>query len=80
MDCTLPDSSVHGISQARTQEWFAIPFPEDRQNQGIERAFLTSPALACEFFTTSTTWEASFLRMSMNFNKYFSMTAFLVAE
>ena len=24
MDCSLPGSSVHGISQARILEWFAI--------------------------------------------------------
>ena len=26
MDCGLPGSSVHGILQARTLEWVAIPF------------------------------------------------------
>ena len=26
MDCTLPGSSVHGISQARILEWVAISF------------------------------------------------------
>ena len=26
MDCSLPDSSVHGILQARILEWVAIPF------------------------------------------------------
>ena len=26
MDCSLPDSPVHGICQARTLEWVAIPF------------------------------------------------------
>ena len=26
MDCNLPGSSVHGISQARIQEWVAISF------------------------------------------------------
>ena len=26
MDCSLPGSSVHGIPQARTLEWVAIPF------------------------------------------------------
>ena len=26
MDCSLPGSSVHGILQARTLEWLAIPF------------------------------------------------------
>ena len=26
MDCSPPGSSVHGISQARTLQWVAIPF------------------------------------------------------
>ena len=26
MDCSLPGSSVHGILQARTLEWAAMPF------------------------------------------------------
>ena len=26
MDCSLPDSSIHGISQARVLEWVAIVF------------------------------------------------------
>ena len=26
MDCSLPDSSVHGISQARILEWVAVSF------------------------------------------------------
>ena len=26
IDCSLPDSSVHGILQARMLEWVAIPF------------------------------------------------------
>ena len=36
MDCSLPGSSVHGISQARTLEWVALSFsrrssqPQDR--------------------------------------------------
>ena len=29
MDCSLPDSSVHGISQARVLEWGAIAFSRD---------------------------------------------------
>ena len=28
MDCSLPDSSVHGILQARVLEWGAIAFSE----------------------------------------------------
>ena len=43
MDCSLPDSSVHGIFQARILEWIAFPTPGDlrvpwtarRSNQSI---------------------------------------------
>ena len=29
MDCSLPDSSTHGIFQARVLEWGAIAFSDD---------------------------------------------------
>ena len=29
MDCSLPDSSIHGIFQASVLEWFAISFSKD---------------------------------------------------
>ena len=68
MDCSQPfrtlqarpDSSVHGILQARTLAWVAM-IPGDPPNPGIERVSLTSPALAGRFSTTSTTLEAHFL-------------------
>ena len=53
-----PGSSVHGILQARILEWVARPPPVDLPHPGIEPASLTSPALACLFFTTSAMWEA----------------------
>ena len=28
MDCSPPDSSIHGILQARILEWVAISFPQ----------------------------------------------------
>ena len=55
MDCSLPGSSVHGVSQARILGWVAISSPENLPNPGIEP---TSPALemvshsAGRFFTT----------------------------
>ena len=60
MDCSLPGSSVHGISQARILEWVAMPASRgsSQPNSGIEPVSLTSPALAGRFFTTSTIWEA----------------------
>ena len=42
MDCSLPGSSVHGILQAKTLEWVAIPFLGDLPKSGIEAR---SPAL-----------------------------------
>ena len=36
MDCSLPGSSVHGISRARILEWIPFPFPGDLPRPGIE--------------------------------------------
>ena len=36
MDCSPPDSSVHGILQARIVEWVAFPTPEDLLDPGIK--------------------------------------------
>ena len=33
MDCSLPDSSSHGIFQARVLEWGAIAFSENREKE-----------------------------------------------
>ena len=33
MDCSLPDSSVHGIFQARVLEWGAIAFSETQETR-----------------------------------------------
>ena len=47
-----------GVLQARILEWVAMSPAGDFPNQGIKLKSLTSPALAGEFFTTSTIWEA----------------------
>ena len=53
MDGSLPDSSVHGIFQARTLKWVAISYlPGIFESQGIEPASLVCPVLAGRFFTT----------------------------
>ena len=49
MDCSLPASSVCGMSQARILELVAISFSGNLPNLGIEPM---SPALTDEFFTT----------------------------
>ena len=43
--CSVPGSSVHGIFQARTLEWVAIPFSRNLPNPGIKP---TSPALLAD--------------------------------
>ena len=57
MDCSLPASSVHGISQARILEGVAMPFSRESSWPGIKPMSLISPTLASGFFT-SPTWEA----------------------
>ena len=57
MNCSLPGSSVQGISQARILEWLPFPSPGDLPDPGIKPA---SPELAGRFFTTGAAWEALF--------------------
>ena len=54
VDCSLPGSSVHGISQARYRSGLPFPSPGDLPHPGNKP---TSSALARGFFTTSSTWE-----------------------
>ena len=46
MDSSLPGSSIHGISQARTLEWAAIPSSRGSSDSGILPSSLPCPALA----------------------------------
>ena len=55
MDCSLPGSSVHGILQARLQEWVAIPF-FSRSSQPIDQSQVS--CIAGKFFTIWATREA----------------------
>ena len=57
VDCSPPDSSVHGILQARYWSGLPCPPPGDFPDPGIEPISLKSPALAGRSFTTGTTWE-----------------------
>ena len=43
MDCSLPGSSIHGISQARVLEWGATAFSDDKPRQHIKRKDITLP-------------------------------------
>ena len=60
MDCSLQDSSVHGIFRARIQELVAVSY-RDLHDLGIQPEFLESLALSDGFFTTNATWEALIL-------------------
>ena len=61
VDCTLPGSSVLGISQARILEWVPFPSPWDLPYPGIKPESLVSPVLAGIFFIISATWESILL-------------------
>ena len=52
MDCSLPGSSVHGISQQENRSWLPFVPPEALPHPGTEQVYPASPALAGEFFTT----------------------------
>ena len=58
MDCSLPDSCVHGILQARILERIAMPCSRGASQPQIQPVSFTSLALAGGFFTTRATWEA----------------------
>ena len=58
MDCSLPGSSVHGISQARILGWVAICFCGDLLDLGLETASL---AWEGRFFTTEPPGKPIFL-------------------
>ena len=60
MDYSPPDSSVHGISQARILEWVATPPPEDLPDPEMEPVSPVSPALAGGAFTPVPRVQAMF--------------------
>ena len=47
-DCSLPGHSAHGILQARTLEWVAIPFSRG-SSQPRDQTWISH--IACRFFT-----------------------------
>ena len=52
MNCSPPDFSVHGISQARILEWVVTASSRDLPAPGIKPVSPASPALAGGFFIT----------------------------
>ena len=59
MDCSLPGSSIHGIFQARVQEWVAIFFSRGFSNPGIEPR---SPALQADVLPSESPGKSVNLR------------------
>ena len=57
-----------GFSRQEYWSGLSCPPPGDLPYPGIEPTSLKSPALACRFFTTSTTWEAQTLGRIFKFN------------
>ena len=55
LDCSPPDSPVHGVSQAGVQGELPLPSPGGLPDPGIGPV---SPALAGRFFNHWATWEA----------------------
>ena len=49
MDCSLPGSPVHGISQARVLEWGAIAFSDYRVWSGLNVLRYLNPGFALVF-------------------------------
>ena len=62
MNCSLPGSSAHGNSQARTLEWVASPF-SSRSSQPGDQTQVS--CIASRFFTSSATWEAPIKSLSV---------------
>ena len=55
VDCSMPNSSVRGILQARIQKWIAMPSSKESSNPRIKPTFPISLSLAGRFFATSPT-------------------------
>ena len=69
---TTAHQSPLSVGFPRQEYWSELPSPSpgDLLNTGIKPASLTSPALAGEVFTTSTTWEAPICRKLTANNSY----------
>jgi len=63
MDCSLPDSSVHGILQVRILEWVAFPSPRDLPDPGIEPR---SPALQADSLPTESPENSQFFNVTFS--------------
>ena len=60
---TVAHQAPLSMEFSRQEHWSGLPFPPpgDLPDPGIEPMSLKSPALAGRFFTTSATWEATYV-------------------
>ena len=65
MDESLPDSSVHGILQARILEWVAGPPPGDLPNPGIKPTVFYISALAGGSLPLELPWKSHLSSMAV---------------
>ena len=70
VDCSLPGSSVHELSQARNWSWFPFPPPEDLPDPGMKPLSLVSPGLAGGFFTAEPPGKTLITQRIMKGNIY----------
>ena len=74
MNCSPPETSIHGISQARVLEWAAISFSRDLLHPGIELKSLASPALVGRFFTIEPPGKSFLLLRSVHLSNILDST------
>ena len=72
-DCSLPDSSVLGILQARMLEWVDIYFSRDLPNPGTESP---SPAQQVDSFATVSSEQTDKILNSVKYLIYVKISLF----
>ena len=72
MDCSLPDSSVHGIPQSRILEWVAISSSRGSSPPGIKR---TSPKLQADSLPLAPPGKPRLCESRGKIEELFSLTA-----
>ena len=80
MDCSPPDSSVHGNLQARILGWIAMPSSRGSSQTRDRTGVSWSPTLKGRFFTTSTTCSQLFKIINELFYIIFSGPVFSVSD
>ena len=80
MDCSLPASSVHGILQARTLEWVAMP---SFRGPSQPRDWTQASHIESGFFPVWATREAHWNKIRLSYNRFgfiISKTIYLVPK